>query len=183
MVEAQRLRDLHFKIKSGNDNTVFAHTTDAKFTEFDKSHFGETDEGFNGKGFYFSTTRIPEDPSIYSIAKGPKGEIPTMNYGKNKMYTYLKGDREFNVGNPERDFFEEPNTVGIVGKALDGRPHEVIIGNPNHIKSADAVTYDNNGVRIPLGERDNFNINDIRYSWLPWFLGGTTAATLYNTNK
>lgn len=34
---------------------------------------------------------------------------------------------------------------------------------PNNIKLADAVTYDNNGVRIPLGERDNFDINDIRW--------------------
>ena len=37
------------------------------------------------------------------------------------------------------------------------------VDNPNALKSADAVIYDTNGIRIPLGERDNFNINDIRY--------------------
>ena len=38
-----------------------------------------------------------------------------------------------------------------------------IVPSPGRIKSADAVTFDDNGVRIPLGKRDNFNINDIRY--------------------
>jgi len=38
-----------------------------------------------------------------------------------------------------------------------------IAKKPNNLKLADAVTYDDNGVRIPLGERDNFKLNDIRY--------------------
>ena len=42
------------------------------------------------------------------------------------------------------------------------------------------VTYDDNGVRIPLGERDNFNVNDIRYGLLPWLIGGIIAGYLYN---
>jgi hypothetical protein len=167
MTEAQRLRDLHFKVKSGNDNEVFAHSTHAKFTEFDKSHFGETDEGFNGKGFYFATTRIPENQSLFKIQKGPHGEIPTMNYGPNKIYAYLKGNREFyELTNPSstRDFFKEPNTIGITDKYLyeKGRPTEIIVGNPSQIKLADAVTYDDNGVRIPLSLRDDFTSNDIR---------------------
>lgn len=90
LAERQRLRNLHFEVKSGNDNEVFAHSTHAKFTEFDKSHFGKTDEGFNGKGFYFATTRIPENQNLFKIQKGPHGEIPTMNYGPNKIYAYLK---------------------------------------------------------------------------------------------
>ena len=43
---------------------------------------------------------------------------------------------------------------------------------PGRAKLRDAVTYDNNGVRIPLGERDNFNINDIRYAIAPILAGG-----------
>ena len=50
---------------------------------------------------------------------------------------------------------------------------------PNNIKLADAVTYNDNGVRIPLGERDNFNINDIRYGLLPFGIG-LTGYGLYN---
>lgn len=41
--------------------------------------------------------------------------------------------------------------------------HEVVVPDGRKVKSADAVTFNDNGVRIPLGERDNFNINDIRY--------------------
>ena len=163
LVEAQTLRDLHFGTKSGNDNMVFAHTTPNSFTVFDKSYFGRTDDGFNGKGFYFSTTRIPESPLNYKGISGPHGEIPTMNYGKNKMYVYLKGNREFDIGNPERNFFNEPDVVGVAGKTFDGKPHEVIIGNPNNIKLTDAITYDNQKNIIPLSMRDNFISSDIRY--------------------
>lgn len=182
MTEAQRLRDLHFVTKSGiTDNRVFAHSPPNKFTIFDKSYFGNTDEGFNGKGFYFTNTWIPENPSISKIQLGPHGEKPFMNYGKNKMYVYLKGDREFGVGNPTRNFFDEPNTVGITSKYLYDRNKgvEVIVGNPNNIKSANAVTYDNNGIRIPLGERDNFMNPDIRWGLLPWIFGGTAAGYNY----
>lgn len=47
------------------------------------------------------------------------------------------------------------------------------VNSPENLKLADAITYDNNGVRIPLGERDNFNINDIRYGLLAPLAGGT----------
>ena len=49
--------------------------------------------------------------------------------------------------------------------------NEIVIKKGNQLKSADAVTYDDNGVRIPLGERDNFNINDIRYGLAPLGFG------------
>lgn len=40
-----------------------------------------------------------------------------------------------------------------------------VIFNPNSIKSADAVTYDDNGNVIPLSERFKDDNNDIRYSY------------------
>lgn len=61
-------------------------------------------------------------------------------------------------------------------------PYENVVYKPNQIKSADAVTYDDNGVRIPLGERDNFSINDIRYGLLPFGIG-LTGYGLYNSGK
>jgi len=68
--------------------------------------------------------------------------------------------------------------IGVYGKeaAMSVAPY------PNKIKLADAVTYDDNGVRIPLGERDNFGINDIRYGLLP-FAGITGTATLHNKSN
>lgn len=47
------------------------------------------------------------------------------------------------------------------------------VNSPDNLKLADAITYDDNGVRIPLGSRDNFNINDIRYGLLAPLTGGT----------
>ena len=56
-----------------------------------------------------------------------------------------------------------------------------ILLSPNQIKSADAVTYDDNGIRIPLGERDNFNINDKRYGLAP--LGFGIPYLMNNNNQ
>ena len=51
-------------------------------------------------------------------------------------------------------------------------PYENVVYKPNQIKSAYAVTYDDKGVRVPLGERDNFNINDTRFALTPFIAGG-----------
>lgn len=39
-----------------------------------------------------------------------------------------------------------------------------VVFNPNNVKSADAITYDNNGEVIPLSERFDGNEDDIRYN-------------------
>ena len=46
------------------------------------------------------------------------------------------------------------------------------------MKLANAVTFDDLGRRIPLGERDNFNLKDIRYGLIP--LGGIGLYGLQN---
>jgi len=56
---------------------------------------------------------------------------------------------------------------------------EVLL-SPSQIKLADAVTFDDNGVRIPLGERDNFKLNDLRYGLLPFGIGLTGYGLLNN---
>lgn len=48
--------------------------------------------------------------------------------------------------------------------SLDTVSDVYIVFNPNNVKSADAITYDNNGKVIPLSERFNSNQEDIRYS-------------------
>lgn len=59
-------------------------------------------------------------------------------------------------------------------------PYENVVYKPNQIKSADAVTFDDKGVRIPLGKRDNFKVNDIRYGLVPF---GIIGAGYGLTNK
>lgn len=48
--------------------------------------------------------------------------------------------------------------------SLDTVSDVYIAFNPNNVKSADAITYDNNGKVIPLSERFDDNEADIRYS-------------------
>lgn len=48
--------------------------------------------------------------------------------------------------------------------SLDTVSDVYIAFNPNNVKSADAITYDNNGKVIPLSERFDDNEDDIRYS-------------------
>lgn len=101
---------------------------------------------------------------------------------ESKEATHLKKDivRE----NKLRKLFDEMNSSdGVIVSTPKVNLDEVVAPNGRFIKSADVVTYDDNGIRIGLGERNNFSINDNRYSWLPWFLGGSTAATLYNKSK
>ena len=43
---------------------------------------------------------------------------------------------------------------------------EYYVANPNYVKSANLITYDDNGNMIPLSQRFNFGRNDRRYSWL-----------------
>lgn len=43
---------------------------------------------------------------------------------------------------------------------------EYNVANPNYVKSANLITYDDAGNMIPLSQRFNFGRNDRRYSWL-----------------
>lgn len=43
---------------------------------------------------------------------------------------------------------------------------EYNVKNPNYVKLAKLITYDDNGNMIPLSQRFNFRLNDRRYSWL-----------------
>ncbi len=52
---------------------------------------------------------------------------------------------------------------GIVAPQQDGSTH-YIVGNPNQIKSAELVTFDDAGHIIPLSQRFDPRQNDIRYS-------------------
>lgn len=179
MAEAQRLRDLHFKVSAPdtqivdkNGNPIHSyHGTGKRFNEFDTTgKYSTLDEGYYGKGAYFAPNK--ELAQIYADA-----EKTSIIYD-----TYL------NIKNPLRHVRDEnadlygkviTDNDGVISTLPDDLVDETfdmteyVATKPNQIKSADAVTYDNNGVRIPLGKRDNFKINDIRYGLLPFGIGLT----------
>ena len=68
-----------------------------------------------------------------------------------------------NAGREERLRLQREGYDGVI-REYDGEVHEYIAFNPNQIKSADPVTYDDNGDVIPLSERFNPEKKDIRYS-------------------
>lgn len=180
VAEAQRLRDLHFKAKSqtkildenGNVLPNF-HYSDSKFTAFNPNKIGVNDPGFYGRGFYFTPNRN------YAST-----------YGENEYKVYINSKNPFKTNNSEdrslaafsfnrtdgsplididklnlRKELEGADAVwqkGVAPVRGDKPIEEIVVPNPNQIKLSDAVTFDDNGVRIPLGKRDS-NIDDIRY--------------------
>lgn len=131
---------------------IFYHTTDYDFTVFKK---GEKD-GLSGKGIYFGYNRMPygkrtiaaylkmENPMTYQETYEIDGVRETANRIKMKIIP---------------DVYEKfPQFDGIIGR------DEVTVKDASQIKSADPVTYDNNGNVIPLSERFNSGNEDIRFS-------------------
>ena len=168
MAIAQKMIDEAAK-KAGY--TVLAyHGTDDEFTVFDKKKIGsKTDYGWFGRGFYF---HIDADTSKI--------------YGKNNMGSYLKinklldlntetrddegfddaMDRLMNKKHEDNESRSKDFTKWLVANGYDGVAAwgQRMVLNPNQIKSADTVTYDDNGKVIPLSERFKSENNDIRYS-------------------
>ena len=68
-----------------------------------------------------------------------------------------------NAGRDERIRLQNEGYDGVINEE-DGSIWEYIAFEPNQIKSADPVTYDDNGNVIPLSERFNPEKEDIRYS-------------------
>lgn len=196
IAEAQRLRDLHFKVSAPNTTTVNElgnpthnyHGTTSTFTAFDPQKVGLTTG--DKSGFFFTDNKAAanfyshETGSAWNnlklmlgLYKGHKPQIYDVYLNTTKpMITDFHGGVD-KVGREilAKEAIKNGNDANILQNIIDGPPalsHNVtIMRNPKHIKSANVVTYDDNGVRIPLGKRDNFNINDIRYGLLP-IIGG-----------
>lgn len=190
MAEAQRLRDLHFKVSApktavvdinGNPQLVI-HKTPNTFTVFDnnrsigKLNWFATPNAY-GKNGVFATGAGKNPRTMKLYVNMRNAHKPTIDEGIEPAYINQGEDGILGIVDKDMtNYFTSSRDAGK-GFMMSGG-----VDNPNALKSADAVTYDNNGVRIPLGKRDDFNINDIRYGLLP-FLGLGTAATLYNKTK
>ncbi len=117
------------------------HSTKAKFDEFDKSYFGQTDEGYHGDGFYFSPIQrtgfegeFYQRPYKWLDNKTVQG---THNYGKNKMMLYVKPDKI--VGGfpvkPYTEIITDLNKPGNI-KSATGNNGMFDMTNPNIYKAA-----------------------------------------------
>ena len=181
MEEAQRLRDLHFKVSAPNTKVVdingnpqlVIHKTPSDFTIFDNSksigrlNWVATPEAFGeNKVFATGAGTNPKEMRLYINMKNP--HYPTIDEGMEPAY--INEGEDGILGIVDKDW------TGLYKSASDaGEGFNMSLGvdNPYALKSADAVTFDDNGVRISLGERDNFKLNDIRYGLLPFGIGLT----------
>ena len=140
----------------GKDGTLLKvyHYTNAKFTRFDR---GQARTGNEMDGFFFAP-----DPES------------SREYGKRRVAAYL------NITNPAKDPYldrlhDDSGTLlreklayqgydGVVRTEADGSIYEYMAFDPEQIKSAEPVVYDDRGGVVPLSKRFDFTNPDIRFS-------------------
>jgi hypothetical protein len=147
METAQRMVDEAAKA-AGYDNGPFFHGTDSQFTVFDKR--GRT-------GIYFTPDK--------SLAEA---------YGNRVMKVFARitsganANTELTTMESTAKGYDQLVEVlkkydGVIAYPSEGGSREVLLRDPNQIKSADPVTYDDNGNVIPLSQRFRATSDDIRY--------------------
>lgn len=130
---------------------AFYHGTKKSFTVFDKEKLSDT------LGFFFTEEKAE-----------------AQDYGEAYRF-YLKIENPIDIWSDEYFMFSQIKSDAEKVKALQEAGYDgiesfshgilwMIAFEPNQIKSADAVTYDDNGNVIPLSERFKESNNDIRYS-------------------
>ena len=129
------------------------HYTNSNFTAFDRS---TARTGNEMDGFFFA----------------PDAES-TREYGERQIVAYLNItnlavdpvlDRKFDdSGTLLREKLAAQGYDGVA-RTENGKIYEYMVFDPEQIKLADAVTYDDAGNAIPLSERFNMEKKDIRYA-------------------
>ena len=182
---------------------IYHGTPNKGWNSYAKSKFGTaTDNGMYGEGLYATSDRSYAD--VYARGNNADGkyigEIKDLYVnGEHPFYVFNKKDlspgeivnredaayqfgRTLKVQNdiPTPIWDEMNNSDIVIETKGTKRPNfaEIVVPKGEQLKLADAVTYDDNRIRIPLGKRDNFKVNDIRYSILP-LIGGSI---LYNNS-
>lgn len=173
MAEAQRLRDLHFKVNAPNTKQATPMYNASGESTFNEFNGGETGlNWFSESEKYAANHGVPRafyinEPDIYF------GNVPAWIKGTPADKRYIQslrklGYTEKQIAQKVQEINEAANSTAPAAKSVGmGSNNELVTRNNNTIKLADAVTYGDDGVRIPLGERDNFNINDTRYGLIP----------------
>ncbi len=176
---AQKIVD---DVAKENGYTIKAyHGTLAKnFTEFKKDLIGSR-FSFDEKGFFFIDRKsIAEDYASSEFDSNKYGRVLEV-YLKSKNPLIVDSDFALKNGlgkiyrdNDVIDVWdnyctylleeaEESNADAII--LNDGMSKMTVVFEPNQIKSAEPITYDDNGNVIPLSQRFNADNNDIRYSY------------------
>lgn len=139
------------------------HGTSADFSTFDYSYIG--DDNKLGLGFYFTNNENLQFEYDYKKTAYLKISNPIFDNNPT-LDDILRREEELR----EKGFSQEEtlkaiqNEFGYDGIVAEYNRKALVAFNPEQIKSADPVTYDDDGNVIPLSERFNSESNDIRYS-------------------
>lgn len=167
-------------ISKDSQDTIFGVFNENKAKDYLKGKLTEQVQ----KGNYSLFAKI-ENPLIIDASKSNWNEIDVKSVLNTPFGDAIKseyGEDYFNYGTQHLStrevskYAKQAGYDGVIFKNLKdngGRNSNVsldtvsdvyIAFNPNNVKSADAITYDNNGKVIPLSERFDGNEDDIRYS-------------------
>lgn len=167
-------------ISKDSQNTIFGVFNENKAKDYLKGKLTEQVQ----KGNYSLFAKI-ENPLIIDASKSNWNEIDVKSVINTPFGDAIKadyGEDYFDYGTQHLStrevskYAKQAGYDGVIFKNLKdngGRNSNVsldtvsdvyIAFNPNNVKSADAITYDNNGKVIPLSERFDGNEDDIRYN-------------------
>lgn len=129
-------------VDSEGQPLVVYHGTNAEFDTFDDSFFGKTDEGFAGKGFYFTnygdlTSEYgSKQIKAYLSAKNP---FITEDYNEPFKKYGLETNRDLTGETSKllQDNLKKDGYDGVFVMDYENNAHEYIVFSPNQIKSAD----------------------------------------------
>lgn len=158
------------------------HATYSDFNIFNRNKLGENTDGYASDEFLAATAHIGFWFNTQNLSEGKRG-YP----GSKALKCYLNINRMYSPGTLEalandiaeqwddnltpaengQAFADSLRWRGYDGIAVDDTEFggiSFVALEPNQIKSADPVTYDDNGSVIPLSKRFNSGSPDIRFS-------------------
>lgn len=204
METAQKMVDEAAK-KAGYSVKAYHGTPIKNITSFDSEKIGSnTDSGIFGRGFYFSTDE--KTANVYATQDGQT--MPVYLRYNNPWWAVAHRDvskvaEELNMdaraltmrGYGGKGKIVAPSNLQeaqfsshLQEKGYDSvvvqhgkNNYEIVVFNPTNIKSADPVTYDDDGNVIPLSKRFKENQDDIRFSLDIELDGETLNGEVYDT--
>lgn len=150
------------------------HGTSSDFWAFEKGKKRTRGNLNFGDGFYFTPDRSMAENytstgrvvDAFLKLENPYTVYGTRFYNDDLLQMSLQFGKEVSIENVA-EVLQQMGYDGIVARNYDGVTNPVnqyVVFDSNKIKSADPVTYDDDGNVIPLSERFNQTKNDIRYS-------------------